>query len=297
LTYRDMRQVLSDTHQVPSIEYRRHCIVVCLPPVTAILLHNRAYILVNDDIRTDAMIRSLTQISDEHFSGKLSSKPRSTFEFAALEILISTAFSQLNQDILELEKKFDATKKILNKGNITVVDLEKLYNMREIIQKYCHRVNAFDKAFDKLIATPEDVKRMELTKYRNDPLEFDTLSSIQANSPPYPDLEILLEYFDQELEQFNSRVNQLLQSIDNADRLITLRLALIRNRLIYFDLGATIATCGTSIGTCISGVFGMNLTSGLEESYEAFVLTSVIIALIFFLSLVLVVFVWWKFRL
>jgi len=295
LTYRDMRQILTDIHQVPSIEVRRHCILLCLPPVTAILLHNRVYILVNDDLKIDSLIRSLVQLSEEHFKGKPATKPRSTFEFAALEVLITAAFFQLNQDIFHLERQFETTKCVVSKGTLTLPHLEGLHEIRGIIQSYGSRVKAFDKAFDKLISNPEDMRRMELTKYLHDPFPFEAAASPQAASPN-PDLEILLGYFDQEMDQFTSRVTQLQESIDNTDRLLTLRLALVRNRLMFFDLGATIASCGTAIGTCISGIFGMNLLSGLEESYPAFVVTSLIILVVFLLSLILIVHVWRKFR-
>eukprot|EP00920_Eleutheroschizon_duboscqi_P037955 GHVT01090830.1.p1 GENE.GHVT01090830.1~~GHVT01090830.1.p1 ORF type:complete len:371 (+),score=17.93 GHVT01090830.1:4481-5593(+) len=51
LTYRDCRQVFTDTYQVPSVEVRRHCILVCLPPVTSFILHDRVYILKTEELK------------------------------------------------------------------------------------------------------------------------------------------------------------------------------------------------------------------------------------------------------
>lgn len=78
-------------------------------------------------------------------------------------------------------------------------------------------------------------------------------------------LEIMLEFFDQEINQvgiiqiassslqFDRRVRRLLRAIDNAEKLVTLRMMLTRNGLMYYELAGTIMTAFLSVGSCISG--------------------------------------------
>ncbi|KAL8426865.1 hypothetical protein Efla_002473 [Eimeria flavescens] len=127
-----------------------------------------------------------------------------------------------------------------------------------------------------------------------------------------PDLEILLEYFDQEIDQvrwqangaactdvdvlpclsaersrplacpFKIRVRHLKGSIEDSERLLTLRLAVMRNSLIKSELAATLLAAGLAVGTSISGIFGMNLENGSEggapQSHQVFIAVSSVIA-------------------
>lgn len=63
LTYRDCRQAFTDVHPIPSIEIRRHVILVCLPPVTCFILKDTIYVLVTEDLRADELIFQLCKLS------------------------------------------------------------------------------------------------------------------------------------------------------------------------------------------------------------------------------------------
>lgn len=53
--------------------------------------------------------------------------------------------------------------------------------------------------------------------------------------------------------QFKIRVRHLKGSIDDSERLLTLRLAVMRNSLIKSELAATLLGAGLAVGTSISG--------------------------------------------
>lgn len=289
LTYRDIRQVFNDSHQVPSIEVRRCCLVVCFPPVTAVLLVDRVFVLVIEDLRIDSLIRDLEHVSLLYSSPKRARISKKAFEIIALETLLSAAFEQLNQDIVQLESEFTRIRTKLQKRNPTSLDLENLHDIKAPIKVYADRVKAFDKAFDELTGSPISMARMELTKLSKNPDLYETAAPV---SDPNSDLELLLEFFDQEIDLFTERVNKIQQSINDAERLISLRLSLMRNRLINLEMSATLISAGIALGTCLSGLFGMNLRSGFEQSYVMFIVISVIVAVVTAASGFLVIYVW-----
>ncbi|PHJ25681.1 family mg2+ transporter protein [Cystoisospora suis] len=228
-------------------------------------------------------------------SGRQPGSPKNhlPFEFAALECIFFAAFQQLNSDILYLERKFAEVHRRTSKGTAEVssVLMDSLHSLKEPVALYEDRVSAFDKAFDELLSNSADLHRMELTALHAKPDLYD--------DDPYmdhvnPDLEILLEYFDQEMDQFKVRVRHLKEGIDNTERLISLRLSLMRNRLIQWELAAAVVSSGLAIGTCISGLFGMNLENGFEDgkarSHETFLIVSSIVTAVAFFSIFVVVY-------
>jgi hypothetical protein len=71
-----------------------------------------------------------------------------------------------------------------------------------------------------------------------------------------------------------------LQSITNH---VTLLLSSTRNRLLNLEIAIAFTTLGTSVGGLIGALFGMNLTTGLEEAPYVFAgvsVTAIVLALI-----------------
>ncbi len=66
------------------------------------------------------------------------------------------------------------------------------------------------------------------------------------------------------------RIRKVQQSIEHTEQLITLRLSLVRNRLVMFDVAVGTITVAIALGTCLTGIFGMNLHSGLEDDHQVF---------------------------
>ncbi|KAL8273491.1 hypothetical protein Esti_002557 [Eimeria stiedai] len=178
------------------------------------------------------------------------------FEFAALECIFFAAFQQLNADILYLEGKYsEAQQRTRTKGELLSLLMEDLHALKEPISLYKasphrDRVDAFDKAFDELISNNTYLQRMELSKFAKHPNLYEEPPDKEGVNA---DLEILLEYFDQEIDQFKIRVRHLKGSIEDSERLLTLRLAVMRNSLIKSELAATLLAAGLAVGTSISG--------------------------------------------
>lgn len=83
-------------------------------------------------------------------------------------------------------------------------------------------------------------------------------------------LELLLENYHSLLAETLQGAEQLVRSTDNKRSLVQLQLSAYRNHLIHRELQLTIAGFSIALPTAIAGVFGMNLTSGLEEAQGLF---------------------------
>jgi magnesium transporter len=77
---------------------------------------------------------------------------------------------------------------------------------------------------------------------------------------------VLVENYLQDI--FSTRTNaELLQHrITNTESLVTLKLDSKRNYLLKVQLIFSLVSINISVGTLISGVFGMNLTSGVADA-------------------------------
>eukprot|EP00922_Rhytidocystis_sp_ex-Travisia-forbesii_P035853 GHVS01053218.1.p1 GENE.GHVS01053218.1~~GHVS01053218.1.p1 ORF type:complete len:662 (+),score=90.02 GHVS01053218.1:174-2159(+) len=404
LTYRDCRQVFSDiSRPIPSIEIRRHCVVVCLPPVMGFVLHNKVYLLFVEELRGDSLIQHLVELSKLHSTAARGSAiyagaavlpipasppvsvehkaPDATmstfaaeedgdlerrrergggrtpdanreaesyphhhqlhgagerfssvledgwdlaadssdtaqptggapsgplgssvypFEYGAIECLISASFDQLNMDIGQVEEQLEAINtKVKKKLSPSALLLEDVHSVKHPIALYDDRVTAFDKVLNELLTNPGDMSRMALSRLKEDDHLFDAPDGSGANKAVVvdADLEIMLEYYDQEMDQFAERVRHMREIVSNTERLMGLRLALMRNKLIYLELAATIIATGVAVGTSLSGIFGMNMHTGFEESREAFAITAGGVALISCASLLIVAYVVYTIRL
>eukprot|EP00922_Rhytidocystis_sp_ex-Travisia-forbesii_P035858 GHVS01053224.1.p1 GENE.GHVS01053224.1~~GHVS01053224.1.p1 ORF type:complete len:631 (+),score=100.73 GHVS01053224.1:157-2049(+) len=415
LTYRDCRQVFSDiARPIPSIEIRRHCVVVCLPPVMGFVLHNKVYLLFIEELRGDSLIQHLVELTKVHSTAALGKamdqsaagqggdvqtpaksggtkdswresraeakkeatevptaeqqeeassleRPRLSvdaggtkdelvdaggtnderpqihrtgdkfssvvaegwelaaadtttsqtfgsasegllctslypFEYGAIECLISASFDQLHIDISDVEHQLEVINtKVKKRLSPSALLLEDLHSVKNPIALYDDRVTAFDKVLNELLSNPGDMSRMALSRLNEELLDLPQ-TAIKA-AVVDADLEIMLEYFDQEMDQFTERVGHMREIVSNTERLISLRLALMRNKLIYLELAATILATGIAVGTCVTGIFGMNLQSGMEESHTSFLVAAIAVSVISVASLFVVAYVMYSIRL
>lgn len=87
-------------------------------------------------------------------------------------------------------------------------------------------------------------------------------------------VELLLGVYSRQFSTIMQEVNYLLSRIECKQEFLDLELALYRNRLIRMNVDLGILTAATGVTTAVSGTFGMNLITGLENSSSAFMIVS-----------------------
>lgn len=96
------------------------------------------------------------------------------------------------------------------------------------------------------------------------------------------DAEVLLEIYLQDIHTTRSKVALMQRRIQNTESLVMLKLDSVRNYLLAADvIFSLVSTCMT-VGMFVTGAFGMNLRSGLEESDTTSYFWSVVTATIAF---------------
>jgi magnesium transporter len=99
-------------------------------------------------------------------------------------------------------------------------------------------------------------------------------------------VETLLDVYNARLDSLNDRISELATSIETTQVTLELQLDNERNRLARFELTLNMAGLCIGMSAMVSGFFGMNLVSGVENAVGGFwiatVLSTVCSAALFF---------------
>jgi len=100
-------------------------------------------------------------------------------------------------------------------------------------------------------------------------LDLDCGSSTSSQGRELDDadsLEKVLDVWTRNAEELMADAEELSASMDDAIRFLEASMSCMRNRLLTLELVAEIAALVMALGALVSGVFGMNLKSGLEDA-------------------------------
>jgi magnesium transporter len=104
-----------------------------------------------------------------------------------------------------------------------------------------------------------------LTKLHENPSLLNDLWSFDSE-----EAEVLVENYLQDIVSIRTKASLLQHRIQNTESLVMLKLDSIRNYLLGVDLMFSLTAVCVALGTFITGIFGMNLNSGLEEAGGVF---------------------------
>jgi len=111
-----------------------------------------------------------------------------------------------------------------------------------------------------LLSNDEDMIGLYLTKKRTKISEHE-------------EVELLLESYLADLDDIHSSVRRIKYRIEDTNQFIAAHLDTARNKMIRMSLFMEMGTLSLGSGALIAGIFGMNLTHGLEENMVAFYAT------------------------
>ena len=87
-------------------------------------------------------------------------------------------------------------------------------------------------------------------------------------------VDLLLSVYARQLTNVLQEIHYLLGRLQSKQEFVALALAGYRNRLVRMNVNIGIVGVSTGIMTAATGLFGMNLISGLEESASAFLMVT-----------------------
>ncbi|CCV00531.1 unnamed protein product [Malassezia sympodialis ATCC 42132] len=262
---RDLRKIDSRVpNLVPTILARRSGILINILHIRA-MVKSDAVLLFDSYSTADTHLHSAFVYNLEHnLRLNTSSLP---YEFRALESILASVLEALRSELSWLRIVVDDLLEALEDD----IDREKLRMLLQISRKlnnFLSRSRGVKVSVTEVLENDEDMALMYLTDAK--------LGRPRTESSDLEELELLLESFEKQVEEVIAEIEQIYANVNNTQEIVELILDSNRNKLLTLDLGTSIMTLGVSAATLFVGLFGMNLTSHLEEHPHAFYVMSVV---------------------
>merc|ERR1712168_1715039 len=99
------------------------------------------------------------------------------------------------------------------------------------------------------------------------------LSRPNRQTEDHEELELLLEAYFADFEEIEAEIHTVKDMIEDTNQFISAHLDSVRNKMIRLSLFMEMGAVALGSGAVAGGVFGMNLTHGLEDHPTAFLIT------------------------
>lgn len=212
------------------------------------------------------------------------------FEFFMLECLVGATVN-LHTSKLQLMKP--VIEDILQSVELTAseANILRLYPLKVALSNFVEHVRPVSACLRSLVHNEPDIERHRCI-FCHPPARSRQLSVDQAADDWHPDQpppgsflrsksisssfsysedvfenrsEEVIETWAHNTEEILAEAIDLAAKVEDATRFLEASLSYMRNRLLRFELGATCVSLAFAFGALVSGIFGMNLKSGLED--------------------------------
>ncbi|KAI0291774.1 Mg2+ transporter protein cora-like protein [Multifurca ochricompacta] len=271
LNPRDLRKIDSRIpNLVPTILPRREAILVNVLHIRA-LVKADAVVLFDTYGSTDSRLHSVFLYHLEH-----NLKTRGyglPYEFRALESIFISVVSALEAEMVFIRNLVGGLLAELE-DDIDHDKFKRLLHYSRRLTSFQNRVKLVEASFEEVLEQDEDLASMYLTDRRND---------VRRQLSDHEELELLLETFSKQVEEIVNEAENIHGNVQSTQEIVELILDSNRNALLALDLKVSIGTMGIGMGALIAGLFGMNLTTQMEDNPYAFMGMSIASTLIAFL--------------
>lgn len=258
LNPRDLRKIDSRVpNLVPTILVRKEAILVNVLHIRA-LVKADAVILFDTYGSVDSRLHSVFLYHLEH---NLKTKGTgSPYEFRALESIFLSVLSALEAELVFIRNLVSGLLAEFE-DDINHDGFKRLLHYSRRLASFQSRAKLVQQALEEVLEQDQDLNAMYLTDKKN---------GIAREIHDHEELEVLLESFSKQVEEVVNEVGVLDNNIQSTQEIVELILDSNRNALLALDLQVSIATFGVGTGALVAGLFGMNLTSHLEDHPWAF---------------------------
>ncbi|GLD92951.1 hypothetical protein PINS_up001543 [Pythium insidiosum] len=254
---RDIRKLLNafTVTNEPTIVVRKQAVLINADPVRAVVMRDRCLVILPDG--ADSLLRILIDNFREYAPAEQNDLP---YELRAIEALLATI-------CLYFESEFERTAPIVStaldrlvRGRISMGQLETLRKFKNSINEFESQVDGIRRALMLTLDSENDIRLLHLTRLYEDPTLLNDLYSFDSE-----EAEALIENYLQEIFSTRTKASLLQYRIQNTESLVMIQLDSVRNYLLGVDLVFSLVAISISIGTYVTGAFGMNLDSHLQE--------------------------------
>ena len=251
---------ISRYYTISTLITKKKSLILKLDSIRAIIKSTEVYIFEENDGNAKKFSEYLLNIILNN-----SNSNETTFELKVLDTMflyICKLFeNKLKKIIPQVLEIIGIRFEILN---INKVNINSLANIQNDLIKFKIKVDDIYKVLLELISSDEDMININLSRKNND------ISN-------HHDVEILLENYEDYLKEILNEINGILKEIEIYQSSVSLKLADNRNKLAVLSIKIGLFSISLSFGSIITGIFGMNLKSKLENSNNAFIITILII--------------------
>ncbi|KAK4286386.1 hypothetical protein QN277_002947 [Acacia crassicarpa] len=276
---RDVRSVdpsLFLTNSMPSLLVREHAILLNLGSLRAIAMQERVLIFTYNCKGGKAFLEALLpRLNPKNNNGG----PSMPFELEVVEAALHSRIQHLEQKLMHLEPRVQALLEVLPNrltGNI----LEELRISKQTLVELGSRAGALTQMLLDLLEDPLEIQRICIMgrnctpKKGQDNVECSVASEKQIAEEEEEEIEMLLENYLQRCESCHGQAERLLDSAREMEDSISVSLSSRRLEVSRVELLLQVGAFCLAVGALITGIFGMNLKSYLEERMFAFWLTT-----------------------
>ncbi|KAG2003498.1 magnesium ion transporter Mrs2 [Coprinopsis cinerea AmutBmut pab1-1] len=259
---RDLRKIDSRVpNLVPTILVRKEAILINILHIRA-LVKTDAVVLFDTYGSADSRLHSVFLYHLEHnLKAKGSGLP---YEFRAIESIMLSVLSALEAEMVFIRNLVGGLLAEME-DNIDRDRFKRLLHYSRRLVSFKNRAQLVEEAIDEILTQDEDMNAMHLTDKKN---------GVTRAVNDHEDLETLLESFSKQVEEIVNEAETIEANVQSTQEIVELILDSNRNALLTLDLKVSIATLGIGTGALVAGLFGMNLTSHLEEHPYAFFIFS-----------------------
>ncbi|KAI0075960.1 Mg2+ transporter protein cora-like protein [Panus rudis PR-1116 ss-1] len=268
LNPRDLRKIDSRIpNLVPTILVRAEAILVNILHIRA-LVKSDAVVLFDTYGSADSRLHSVFLYHLEHnLKAKGTGPP---YEFRALESILLSVLSALEAEMIFIRNLVGGLLAELE-DDIDHDRFKRLLHYSRRLAAFQNRAKLVQEALEEVLEQDEDLSAMYLT---------DKMNGKPRAVNDHDELEVLLESFSKQVEEIVNEAENIQSNVQSTQEIVELILDSNRNALLALDLKISILTMGIGIGTLFAGLFGMNLTSHLEQHNFAFYVLSTVCILL-----------------
>jgi hypothetical protein len=248
---RDLRLLDGQGEYECSIVSRLLCLLVNLPPVRAVVLHDRLLLLSSEDDVKSALAGKLAAQQAEANGG-----PRLDFQVAALEAILATTMHALEAQFKALQR--DARLVTLHPASIS---LDRLVDVQTRAHRLQLHAGNYLAALDGLLQ--DDLGMVSFVRIIANPMRF-AEHAVDALAPS-EQMEMAVEVWLDTVSSLHADIAELVEDVQNAARSKALNLQLAQNRFIMMQVLLQSVTASCALPMFVTGTFAMNLLAGINS--------------------------------
>ncbi|CAK9436474.1 uncharacterized protein LODBEIA_P10320 [Lodderomyces beijingensis] len=201
------------------------------------------------------------------------------YEFRALEAVLVSVMSYLEAEIKLYIKSCGMTLSQLE-DEVDRKKLQELLIRSKQLSSFHQKAVLIRDVLEDLLENDEDLAGMYLSRPKTKPIDHASGGSggsneildedVDKNMDNYEDLEMILESYYRQCDEFVQQAGSLLNDIKATEEIVNIILDANRNSLMLYELKITVYTLGFTVATLVPAFYGMNLKNYIEDSNLGF---------------------------